>query len=106
MTVKLEIVPKFLAVDLPILMRRMEVRLDESSAPFPIAIIEPPQVVIKIMERKSPSQQTGATGTIPTLEISLGFRYGALTLPSRDETSAVESELYTRPFPSPVKVYG
>lgn len=96
MTVKLEIVPKFLAVDLPILMRRMEVRLDESSAPFPIAIVEPPQVVIKVMERKAPSQAPGATGAVPTLEISLGFRYGELTLPSRDETSAVESELYTR----------
>ena len=96
MTVKLEIVPKFLAVDLPILMRRMEVRLDETAAPFPIAIVEPPQVVIKIMERKSPSQAPGSTSAIPTLEISLGFRYGELTLPSRDETSAVEAELYTR----------
>jgi hypothetical protein len=96
MTVKLEIVPKFLAVDLPILTRRMEVRLDESTAPFPIAIVEPPQVVIKVMERKAPSQAPGATGAVPTLEISLGFRYGELTLPSRDETSAVESELYTR----------
>jgi SNF2 family DNA or RNA helicase len=96
MTVKLEIVPKFLAVDLPILMRRMEVRVDESSAPFPVAITEPPQVVIRIMERKQPSQQTGSTGFVSTLELSLGFQYGALLLPSRDETSAVESELYTR----------
>lgn len=96
MIVKLEIVPKFLAVDLPILQRRMEVRLDESSAPFPIAIVEPPKVGIKIAERKIPSQQTGAVGTVPTLEVSLGFRYGDLLLPSRDETSAVESELYTR----------
>ncbi len=96
MTVKLEIVPKFLAVDLPILKRRMEVRVDETSAPFPIAITEPPRVVIKVCERKAPSQVLGATGMIANLEVSLGFGYGDLVLPSRDETSAVESELYTR----------
>jgi SNF2 family DNA or RNA helicase len=96
MTVKLEIVPKFLAVDLPILKRRMEVRFDETAAPFPIAITEPPRVVIKVCERKAPSQAVGAVGTINNLEVALGFGYGALVLPSRDETSAVESELYTR----------
>ena len=96
MTVKLEVVPKFLAVDLPILRKRMEVRLDEAAAPFPIAITEPPRVVIKVCERKAPSQAVGATGTINNLEVSLGFGYGNLVLPSRDETSAVESELYTR----------
>lgn len=95
MTVKLEVVPKFLAIDLPNLMKRMEVRLDETSAPFPVAITEPPRVVIKVSERKAPSTQPGGT-TALTLELSLGFRYGQLVLPSRDETSAVESELYTR----------
>jgi superfamily II DNA or RNA helicase len=91
MTVKLEIVPKFLAVDLPILMKRMEVRLDDTAAPFPIAITEPPNVVIKLTERKN-----GGNSNETPLELSLGFRYGSLILPSRDETSAVESELYTR----------
>ncbi|HEY9773410.1 MAG TPA: SNF2-related protein [Planktothrix sp.] len=95
MTVKLEVVPKFLAVDLPILTKRMEVKLDETTAPFPVAITEPPRVVIKVSERKAPSTQPGGTTTL-TLELSLGFRYGNLVLPSRDETSAVESELYTR----------
>lgn len=95
MTVKLEVVPKFLAVDLPNLQKRMETKLDETSAPFPVAITEPPRVVIKVSERKAPSTQPGGTTTL-TLELSLGFRYGNLVLPSRDETSAVESELYTR----------
>jgi SNF2 family DNA or RNA helicase len=74
----------------------MEVRLDESSAPFPIAVTEPPRVVIRVCERKAPNQAVGATGLITNLEVSLGFGYGELLLPSRDETSAVESELYTR----------
>lgn len=95
MTVKLEAVPKFLAVDLPILMKRMDVRLDEASAPFPVAITEPPTVVIKLSERKSLAG-SGPSANLPSLELSLGFRYGTLVLPSRDETSAVESELYTR----------
>jgi SNF2 family DNA or RNA helicase len=95
MTVKLEVVPKFLAVDIPSLTKKMEIRLDETSAPFPVAITEPPRVVIKVSERKAPSTQPGGT-TALTLELSLGFRYGNLVLPSRDETSAVESELYTR----------
>jgi superfamily II DNA or RNA helicase len=96
MTVKLEIVPKFLAIDLPILVKRMEVRLDDTSAPFPVAVVEPPKVVIKLAEKKAAnnSQATGS-GEGP-LELSLGFRYGELVLPSRDETSAVEAELYTR----------
>lgn len=95
MTVKLEIVPKFLGQDVANLKKRMLVRLDETSAPFPVAIMEPPQVVIKVSERKAPSNQTGGT-TALTLELSLGFRYGKLVLSSRDETSAVESEPYTR----------
>ncbi len=84
MTVKLDIVPKFLAVDLPVLKKRMEVRLDETAAPFPVAVTEPPRVVIRLVEKDS------------GLEVALGFRYGNLVLPSRDETSAVEAELYTR----------
>lgn len=84
MTVKLELVPKFLAVDLPILKKRLPVELDESTAPFPVAVTEPPRVVIRLAEKKE------------GLELALGFAYGDLVLPSRDETSAVESELYTR----------
>lgn len=84
MTVKLELVPKFLATDMPILRKRMPVELDETSAPFPVAVTEPPRVVIRLGEKKD------------CLELALGFAYGALVLPSRDETSAVESELYTR----------
>lgn len=95
MTVKLEVVPKFLAVDLPILMKRMEVGLDDTSAPFPISITEPPQVVIRLAE-KNGNGNGGSTNTSLNLELALGFRYGTLVLPSRDETSAVESELYTR----------
>jgi len=96
MTVKLDIVPKFLAIDLPILMKRMEVWFDDSAAPFPIAIVEPPTVVIKLNEKQSSNGSSAANSTEPILELSLGFRYGNLILPSRDETSAVESELYTR----------
>jgi superfamily II DNA or RNA helicase len=92
MTVKLEVVPKFLAVDLPILMKRMQVRLDHSAGPFPIAVTEPPHVVIRLSEKKT---STAAANEYP-LELALGFRYGNLVLPSKDETSAVESELYTR----------
>lgn len=84
MTVKLDIVPKFLSIDLPILKKRMEVQLDESSAPFPIAVTEPPRVVIRVAEKRN------------SLEVLLGFAYGNLVVQSRDETSAVESELYTR----------
>lgn len=99
MTVKLETVPKFLAVDLPILKKRMEVELDEASAPFPVAITEPPRVVIKLTEKKQ--VRAGAPASVAAavpaeLELILGFKYGSLVLPSRDETSAVESELYTR----------
>ncbi len=90
MTVKLELVPKFLSVDLPDLMKRMDVRLDNTAAPFPVAITEPPQVVIKLAEK------TANGNGEPSLELTLGFRYGYLVLPSRDETSAVESERYTR----------
>jgi superfamily II DNA or RNA helicase len=111
MTIKLEMVPKFLAVDVPILKKRMEARLDETSAPFPIAITEPPQVVIRLVEKRLGANGNGngngnghghashhneAPDGEPQLELSLGFRYGTLVLPSRDETSAVESELYTR----------
>jgi superfamily II DNA or RNA helicase len=84
MTVKLELVPKFLAVDLPILKKRMPVEQDETAAPFPVAVTEPPRVVIRLAEKRE------------GLELALGFAYGDLVLPSRDETSAVESELYTR----------
>jgi len=105
MTIKLEIVPKFLAVDLPVLMKRISVRLDDSSAPTPIAITEPPQVVIKLTEKSNNrgggnsagAVDSGSTGPVQNiLELSLGFAYGNLVLPSRDETTAVESELYTR----------
>jgi len=97
MTVKLEIVPKFLAVDLPILQKRMDVRLDETNAPFPVAVTDAPRVVIKLGERKGvPTTAIGSGPNDVSLEVSLSFGYGALVLPSRDETSAVESELYTR----------
>ena len=98
MTVKLETVPKFLAVDLPILRKRMEVELDETSAPFPVAITEPPTVVIKLTEKRSvrAGAPAAAANQPPELELILGFKYGSLVMPSRDETSAVEAELYTR----------
>ena len=106
MTIKLEVVPKFLAVDLPVLMKKISVRLDDSSAPTPIAITEPPQVVIKLTEKPingrngsagSSSSENSTTGGLQNnLELSLGFAYGNLVLPSRDETTAAESELYTR----------
>jgi SNF2 family DNA or RNA helicase len=112
MTVKLEVVPKFLSVDLPVLLKRMPVLFDESAAPFPVAITEPPQVVIKLSERKLPggngtsniiSSHGGSSAVVhkpnvdtSSLEVSLGFRYGDLVLQSRDETSAVESEKFTR----------
>lgn len=114
MTVKLDHVPKFLSVDLPVLLRRMPVIFDETTAPFPIAITEPPQVVIRLSERKMPGGSSSAiisssgssgsaggareknNGEAASLEVSLGFRYGNLVLQSRDETSAVESEKFTR----------
>jgi SNF2 family DNA or RNA helicase len=84
MTVKLDVVPRFLAVDLPALRKKVDVVFDEHAAPFPIAVTEPPRVVIRVAEKED------------ELEVALGFAYGSLVLPSRDETSAVESELYTR----------
>jgi len=97
MTIKLDVVPKFLSVDLPVLMKRMAVRLDDSSAPIPVAITELPQVVIKLTEKQRANRETGESNPDEVqLEVSLGFRYGQLVLPSRDETSAVESETYTR----------
>jgi len=99
MTVKLETVPKFLAIDLPILKKRMDVDLDETAAPFPVAITEPPTVVIRLTEKRSvrAGAPAAVAATVPAeLELILGFKYGVLVLPSRDETSAVEAELYTR----------
>ncbi|MBX9725548.1 MAG: DEAD/DEAH box helicase, partial [Candidatus Obscuribacterales bacterium] len=96
MTVKLETVPKFLAIDLPILRKRMEVILDETAAPFPQAITEPPKASIRVGERSGTRSNPSPAGVSPELEVVLGFRYGDLVLPSRDETSAVESEPYTR----------
>ncbi len=99
MTVKLETVPKFLSVDLPILKKRMDVELDEGSAPFPIAITEPPKAVIRLNEKKSVRAGANpqvAAGIPPELELILGFAYGDQVLQSRDETAAVESEPYTR----------
>jgi SNF2 family DNA or RNA helicase len=106
MTVRLDIVPRFLAQDLPNLRKRMEVELDESQAPFPVVVTEPPQVVIRLGEKNgNNSQETerkrivggkAAPVTHPPLEVILGFRYGSLVMPSRDETSSVESETYTR----------
>ena len=97
MTVKLETVPKFLAVDLPILRKRMDVELNETDAPFPIAVTEPPKASIRVTERAGSSRNNpNITGLAPELEVVLGFLYGDLVLPSRDETSAVEAEPYTR----------
>lgn len=97
MTVKLETVPKFLAVDLPILKKRMDVELDEASAPFPTAITEPPKAAIRVSEKQGArAASQSAAGLSPELELILGFRYGNLVLPSRDETSAMEAEPYTR----------
>ncbi len=96
MTVKLESVPKFLAIDLPILKKRMDVVLDESAAPFPQAITEPPKASIRVAEKSGNRPNPNIVGQGPELEVILGFRYGDLVLPSRDETSAVESEPYTR----------
>jgi len=93
MTIKLELVPKFLS-ELPVLRKRMSVRLDETSAPFPIAITEPPKVVIGLNEKKGAAVMNADNES--ALEVALGFGYGNLVLPSRDETSAVESEKYTR----------
>src|SRR4029077_18810512 len=40
---------------------------------------------------------SGSSSGLPAeLELILGFKYGSLVLPSKDETSAVESEVYTR----------
>lgn len=96
MTVKLEAVPKFLAVDLPGLKKRMQVELDESQAPFPQVITEPPRASIRVSERTGTRNSPNIVGASPELEVILGFRYGNLVMPSRDETSAVESEPYTR----------
>lgn len=93
MTIKLELVPKFLS-ELPVLRKRMSVRLDETSAPFPIAITEPPKVVIGLNEKKGAAVMNADNEA--ALEVALGFGYGNLVLPSRDETSAIESEKYTR----------
>ncbi|MDZ4834986.1 MAG: SNF2-related protein [Candidatus Melainabacteria bacterium] len=93
MTIKLELVPKFLS-ELPVLRKRMAVRLDETSAPFPIAITEPPKVSINLNEKKGAAVMNADNES--ALEVALGFGYGNLVLPSRDETSAVESEKYTR----------
>ncbi len=93
MTIKLELVPKFLK-ELPVLKKRMAVRLDETSAPFPIAITEPPKVVITVNEKKGAAVMNSENEC--ALEVCLGFGYGDLVLPSRDETSAVESEKHTR----------
>jgi superfamily II DNA or RNA helicase len=96
MTVKLEAVPKFLSVDLPVLKKRMLYELDESQAAFPQVITEPPRASIRVSERVASRANPNIVGLSPELEVILGFRYGDLVMPSRDETSAVESEPYTR----------
>ena len=96
MTVKLETVPKFLAVDLPVLRKRMQVELDETQAQFPQVITELPRASIRVSERSASRNNPNIVNAAPDLEVILGFRYGDLVMPSRDETSAVESEPYTR----------
>lgn len=98
MTVKLEAVPGFLETEMPKLEKRIELELDETAAPFPKAITEPPKASIKLSEKVPNRQATAANAAKPTpeLEVILGFKYGDLVLPSRDETSAVESERFTR----------
>lgn len=99
MTVKLELVPKFLAVEVPNLKKRMEVELDETTAPFPIAITEPPKVVIRVNEKKPvrPGANPAVAATVPAeLELQLGFKYGHVVMQSRDETSAVEADQWSR----------
>lgn len=93
MTIKLDVVPRLLS-DLPIFKKRMKITLDESSAPFPISITEPPKVVISVSEKKGAAVTRSENES--AIELCLGFKYGDLVLPSRDETSAVESEKYTR----------
>lgn len=93
MTVKLDLVTKFLG-ELSVLKKKMAVTLDESAAPFPTLISEPPKVVIQLNERKG-AAVTNSENEV-ALEVMLGFQYGDLVLSSRDETSAVEEETYTR----------
>lgn len=93
MTIKLDVVPRLLA-DLPVFRKRMSIKLDETTAPFPIAITEPPRVVISLSEKKGAAVMNEENES--ALELCLGFKYGDLVLPSRDETSAVESEKFTR----------
>lgn len=93
MTIKLEIVPKFLS-ELPVLKKRMAVRLDEANAPFPIAINDSPKVVINLAEKGGAAVMNSDNQT--AVEVTLGFGYGDLVLPSREESSAVEAEKYTR----------
>lgn len=99
MTVRLEGVPGFLESELPKIEKRMDLELDESTAPFPTAITQPPKAAIRLAERQA-SRNTLKTPqtpiSLPELEVILGFKYGDLVLPSRDETSAVESEKFTR----------
>ncbi len=93
MTVKLDLVTKFLG-ELSVLKKKMAVVLDESVAPFPTVISEPPKVVIQLNERRG-AAVTNSENEV-ALEVMLGFQYGDLILSSRDETSAVEEETYTR----------
>lgn len=93
MTFKLDVVPRLLS-DLPVFKKRMSIKLDESSAPFPISITKPPKVVINLSEKKGAAVTNSENES--AIELCLGFKYGDLVLPSRDETSAVESEKYTR----------
>jgi superfamily II DNA or RNA helicase len=99
MTVKLELVPKFLAVEVPNLKKRMEVELDETTAPFPQAITEPPKVVIRLNEKRAvrPGANPQVAASVPAeLELQLGFKYGNVVMQSRDETSAVEADQWSR----------
>ena len=93
MTIKLDVVPRLLA-DLPIFRKRMAISLDETTAPFPISITEPPRVIISLSEKKGAAVMNEENES--AIELCLGFKYGDLVLPSRDETSAVESEKFTR----------
>ncbi len=95
LNVRLDLVPKFLATDLPNISKKLPVLYDETLAPFPRAVNDNPNVMIKLSE-KANLGSTNINDFKKSLDLNLAFKYQDVILASKDETGSSEIESYTR----------
>ncbi len=95
LNVRLDLVPKFLLQDLPSFEKKIEIIYDESQAPFPRAVSENPNVIVKLSEKNN-TVSANINDVKKCLDVSLSFKYNDVVLISKDETVASETDSYTR----------